>query len=534
MEAGTRPIRPAVYLFFFGVIAAVVFLTHAPLFRLPFYWDELGQFVPASLDLFQTGAWVPYTTIPNVHPPGVMAYLAGFWHFTGYSIAATRIAMLLMASAGAYFSFLLAIELGKGTPGFPAFSALMFLVLSPLFMAQAMMAQLDMPAMVFSILALLLFLQNRMRVAALACVALVLAKETGLVLPAVFGAWLLWERRWREALLFTAPLLPLAVWLWVLHRSTGHWAGNASFEQYNLIYTLHPVRFALALVRRFYYLFLGSGHWVGALALLYARRNSRLFRTRPWAIVGVFAVAHILLISIFGGAVLERYLMPLLPLLYIAFAAALALAPLKWRIAGVAALVAMLVMANFLNPLYPFPWENNLSYAQFVTLDRRAADYVENQYSGATVTAMFPLAGALRRPDFGYVTHAVKVRDIDDYTMKTLRTLRSQPPDVLVVYSTTWDPLHILERGMVRRLLEAYYGFQPQASSAEIVSLLHMHSVAKWTAGGQWVEIFESDAFRPRTMDVRNRASLRFSRTQRGETGVLVEDVNFRESGRAQ
>ncbi len=534
MEAGARPIRPAVYLFFFSVITVVVFLTHAPLFRLPFYWDELGQFVPASLDLFQTGAWVPYSTIPNVHPPGVMAYLAAFWHITGYSIPATRIAMLLMASAGAYFSFLLAVELGKGVPGFPAFGALMFLVLSPLFVAQAMMAQLDMPAMVFSVLALLLFLQDRMRGAALACVALVLAKETGLVLPAVFGAWLLWERRWREALLFTAPLLPLASWLWALHRVTGHWGGNASFEQYNLIYTLHPVRFALALVRRFYYLFMGTGHWVGALAIVYAWRKSGLFRTRPWAIAGVFAIAHILLISIFGGAVLERYLMPLLPLLYIAFATALAMVPFKWRLAGMAALVAMLVLANFINPLYPFPWENNLSFAQFVTLDQRAAGYVENQYVGATVATMFPLAGALRRPDFGYVTHPVKVRDIDDYTLPTLRTLQQQPPDVLVVYSTTWDPLHILERGLIRRLLETYYSYQPQASSAEIVSLLHMRSVAKWTADGQWVEIFESDTFRPHTMEVRSGPSIKFPRAQRRETGVLVQDVNFREPGRAQ
>lgn len=503
MEAGSRRIRPTVYLFFFGVIASVVFLTHAPLFHLPFYWDELGQFVPASLDLFQTSAWVPFTTVPNVHPPGVMAYLAGFWHLTGYSVESTRVAMLLLASAGALFSFLLAIELGKRTPGFPAFGALMFLVLSPLFVAQSMLAQLDMPAMVFTSLALLLFLQNRMRSAALACAALVLAKETGLVLPAVFGAWLLWERRWREALLFTAPLLPLAVWLWALHRATGHWAGNASFEQYNLVYTLHPVRFALALVRRFYYLFIGTGHWVGAIAVLYAWRKTSLFRTRAWAVVAVFAAAHVLLICVFGGAVLERYLMPLLPLLYIAFATGIAALPPRWRLTSVGLLVTMLIAANFVNPLYPYPWENNLGFAQFVSLDQKAADYIENQYAGTTVATMFPMAGALRRPDFGYVSRPVKLHEIDDFTLKSLRKLLPDPPEVLVMYSTTWDPLHLLEQGSVRWLLEKYYDYQPQATTAEIVELLHMHSVAQWTAGGQWVEIFEADSFRPHTIVVR-------------------------------
>ncbi len=503
MDRQTRRIRPAVYLFFFGIVAAVVFLTHAPLLRLPFYWDELGQFVPASLDLFQTGAWVPYTTVPNVHPPGVMAYLAAFWHLTGYSIVSTRVAMLLLASAGALFTFLLAIEMGKTTPGFPAFTALMLLVLSPLFIAQSMMAQLDMPAMVFSVLGLLLFFQNRMRSAALVCVALVLVKETGLVLPALFGAVLLWDRRRKEALLFTAPLLPLAVWLGALHHATGHWGGNASFEQYNLIYTLHPVRFALALVRRFYYLFLGTGHWVGTVAILYAWRKTPFFRSRPWAVVAIFAGVHVLLISIFGGAVLERYLMPLLPLLYIAFAVAFAALTLKWRLIGVGLLMTMLIAANFLNPVYPFPWENNLAFAQFVSLDEQAADYVENQYANATVATMFPLAGALRRPEFGYVSHPIKVRDVDDFTLKNLSALRNDVPDALVVYSATWDPLHVLEWGFIRRVLENYYDYRPQATAEEITALLHMHSVALWTAGGQWVEIFESDTYRPRTINVK-------------------------------
>jgi len=56
-----------------------VLLSHATFLKLPFFWDELGQFVPAALDIFRTGAWIPYSTVPNVHPPGVMAYLAVVW-----------------------------------------------------------------------------------------------------------------------------------------------------------------------------------------------------------------------------------------------------------------------------------------------------------------------------------------------------------------------------------------------------------------------------------------------------------------------
>src|SRR3984885_2411317 len=111
----------------YGMLAAFLILAHGPLLRLPFYWDEAGQFIPASLDLFRTGAWIPVSTLPNVHPPGVMAYLAACWSIFGYSIPATRIAMLLIAALGALSTFLLGIEMSRGSTGTPAFAALVLL-----------------------------------------------------------------------------------------------------------------------------------------------------------------------------------------------------------------------------------------------------------------------------------------------------------------------------------------------------------------------------------------------------------------------
>src|SRR6266566_5538610 len=139
------PVRLRSYILAFGLIGAFLILAHGPLLRLPFYWDEAGQFVPASLDLFRGGAWIPVSTVPNVHPPGVMAYLAGVWSVFGYSIAGTRIAMLLAATLGLLFTFLLGIELARGSTGAPAFAALALMCLSPLFFAQSMLVQLDLP-----------------------------------------------------------------------------------------------------------------------------------------------------------------------------------------------------------------------------------------------------------------------------------------------------------------------------------------------------------------------------------------------------
>src|SRR5947209_15392942 len=106
VEAQPRRTRRSSYVLLFSWLGLAIFLAHSPYFTLPYFWDELGQFVPAALDILHDGAWVPRSAVPNVHPPGVMAWLAGVWTLFGYSIPATRAAMLLLGSLGALFTFL--------------------------------------------------------------------------------------------------------------------------------------------------------------------------------------------------------------------------------------------------------------------------------------------------------------------------------------------------------------------------------------------------------------------------------------------
>lgn len=454
---------------------------HAPLLHLPYYWDELGQFVPASLDLYHTGALVPYTTVPNVHPPGLMAYLAGVWYVAGYSVLNTRLAMLLLGSAGAMAVFLLAIQLCRSAAGMPAFAAVLFLICSPLFFAQSMLAQLDMPAMVFTCFALLLFLRERFRASALVCVLLVMVKETGIVAPFVFGCWLWFEKRRSDALWFLLPLLPLALWLALLRSSTGHLFGNAAFTEYNVFYNLHPVRLVLALARRLYYLFVGTFHWIGTVAvMLTLRAGGRLFRNRAWAVAVSIVVLHVVLVSVMGGAVLERYLLPALPIIYIAFAAVLP------GYAAVA-LLAGLIANNFINPPYPFPFENNLAFSDFVELHEKAASFVESHYPESRIETTFPLAQALARPEFGYVSRKMQVREISGFRPADIKP---EEAEVFVLYPTMLHPYHISDRLGVGGFLHRFYGYEPDVSAETLTSRFQMRSVARWTRRGQWIEIF--------------------------------------------
>src|SRR5579884_4093926 len=102
-----RAIRPGSYAILFALFASIVIPSHLWLARLPYYCDEAGQFIPAALDILHGGNLVPHSTVPNIHPPLVPAYLAGVWRVAGFAPAATRGAMLVLASFGVLTAFLL-------------------------------------------------------------------------------------------------------------------------------------------------------------------------------------------------------------------------------------------------------------------------------------------------------------------------------------------------------------------------------------------------------------------------------------------
>jgi 4-amino-4-deoxy-L-arabinose transferase-like glycosyltransferase len=488
--APRRRIRPDTYLFFLALFAIVLFLSHAPWLRLPYYWDELGQFVPAALDIFHDGAWIPHSTVPNVHPPAVMAYLAAFWTVAGCSPLSTRVAMLLVASIAVLVAFLLAIELCRNVRGAPAFMAVLLLCASPLFFAQAMLAQLDMPAMLCTCLALLLFVQNKIRLAALACTALVLVKETGLLVPLLFGAWLLYEKRRRDAAWFLLPGAALACWLMFLARGTGHVFGNAEFTRYNLYYPLHPVRFAFALGRRLYYLFFQDFHWVGTVAILLACRRG-VFAGRAWRIAWLTVGIHVLFLSAVGGAMLERYLLPVLPIVYIPMVAAMSVYKGPLKLVCQVALLAGLIVGNFWNPPYPFPFENNLAFTDFVVLQQTAAEFVARNYAGQRIATVWPLTSALSRPEFGYVRRAMPVYSLPDFTAHSVDSL-DWPHDarVLVFFSRTWNPeWSWTSIGLVRRIWRYFYDYEPDLTITEM-RRRPLLPVARWHRHGQWIEVY--------------------------------------------
>ncbi len=489
-KAQPRPNRSYYLIFFYLLFALPLFAIHLTFLSLPYFWDELGQFVPTALDLLHFGVLVPKSTVPNVHPPGVEAYLVLFYQLFGYSIIVTRTAMLFLSSIGLLTLFLLAIHLSKGTEGAPAFLPPVLLLVSPLFYTQSMMAQLDMPAMVFTLLALLLFLKGRYPWAAISCTVLVLCKETGLVVPAIFFLVLLSRKQRREAAYFIAPALFLAAWLLLLHRVTGYWLGDPGFAHYNVTYSLHPVRIVLSLVRRFYYLFLAEFRFIGTLILVLSLRKLHPFRTPDWTLVLTISAVTGILVSVLGGAELERYLMPVLPIFYIAVSVALTYQKSWVRLTAISLMLAGLLGSLYWNPPYPFPRENSLAMVDFVRLQETAALVVEKSFSGKRIATAWPYTSALQHPAFGFVRKPLHVVETMDFQFQSIAKLAPSSFDVLIVYTRTWSPERsVTALAPIRAFLTRFYGFQPEISSEECQSL-GLSEAVSWESRGQHITVY--------------------------------------------
>jgi hypothetical protein len=476
-----------------ALFALPLFAIHLPLLNLPFFWDEHGQFIPTALDLLRSGAWIAHSTTPNVHPPGVEVYLVVWYKLFGYSIPVTRVAMLVLATFGLLLTFLLAIRLSRGTRGAPAFLPPLLLLVSPLFYMQSMMAQLDMPAMVFTLLALLLFLREQYAAAAVASILLVLTKETGIVVPFIFFVALLTRKKWGRAGLFVAPAAALGLWLAFLHHATGYWLGNPAFAHYNVGYALRPVHMALSFARRFYYLFFAEFRWIGFAALVFAFRRPAaraLFRSPAWRVTIAVAAAQMVLVSIFGGADLERYLLPVLPLFYIAVSDALTYFRRPSGMAATGALAAGLIASLFWNPPYPFPFENNLAMVDFVHLQQIAGAFAERHLAGRRIATAWPYTSALEHPEYGFVSRPLKTVETGDFHFDSVRAVPAASFDVLITYTRTWAPPHgVTALPVVRRFLGHFYDWQPEITPQQCNSL-GLDPLVSWRMHGQQITIY--------------------------------------------
>ncbi len=516
-------------LLFFLALFAVLILLHWPLLRLPYFWDEAGYYIPAALDFFRAWLLIPKTTLPEGHPPLVMIYLGLAWRACGYSAWITRAAMTSIAAATLGSLYALARRVASREI---AIWSVLLLALSPLFFAQSTLAHLDLAAALFTVLAVRFLLGDEAWLFALAASLAVLSKETAVVLlPVVWlqawrrsrlVPWPSWPcpdtggtpvaRRERRAPLSTwiplvAPLLPLAAWALYYHHSTGYWIGNRGYLSYNVYSTLSPVRAFWSLLRRVYQLFIGgfnglltsgalAGLWWGRKHAANGTRDTSPVPARPWRafifLTGGLAAIYLLMLSVVGGAILSRYLLPVLPLFYLATVAMVTRLPRFPARLLLGAAAACFVAAWFINPPYPFPLEDNLAYADFIRLHEQAAHYLETQPGRPRILTAWPATGELASPFLGYVRDPLRVVPVEGFAPQDLRDVPPDSFDLLYLYSRRWEPPGnwVARSPGWLQMQGRYFDYHPQADPQAVAARFHLHLRAEMERRGQWVRIY--------------------------------------------
>ena len=505
--------RPLPLWVLYPLFFVAVYLSHWPLLRLPFFWDEAGYYIPAALDFYQTGSLIPHSTLTNAHPPLPSILLAGWWHVAGYVLSGTRTFVAFVAAAGLLGVFRLARLLAG-----PAVAAAVTLLTAiyPIWFVQSTLVHADIFAAAFTLWALSFALEryaapDRPQAPAMIAAGFlfsfaVLSKETAIGTPVALGCWELYKlarRRpadWRWLLTFLLPIVPLVLWFAYHRHMTGFVFGNPEFLRYNVTANFSLGRVAASLWHRVNHLFLHMNLYVATLCTLAALLMPRREDASPTAVLqrpaletlGVIVAANGFAFSILGGALLTRYLLPIYPLLLL-----IAVAVWRQRIKAWPALAAFtaaaFVAALFVNPPYPFAPEDNLTYRDFVLLHRQAIEIITTRFPYATVLTAWPATTELEHPQLGYARVPIKVTPIDDFSFDQIQRAAMDPGayDTALVFSTKCVPppgtLNLTRRsaGTDAR----FFDFHNDLAPRQVAGLLHGDIVWQASRGCEWAAI---------------------------------------------
>jgi hypothetical protein len=386
--------------------------------------------------------------------------------------------------------------------------------LYPVFFVQSSLAHLDLAAAGLTFWGLLAYVEDRRWATAVWFSLAVLVKETAILAPLALFAWELIglllkldarKGKGRSSNPLLLPLVPLAFWYAFHYARTGFVFGNPEFFRYNVQATLQPLRVLLALGLRLWQVVGYLNLYFLSLAAMLAmwlpslhdngEERKRISLDVQFSFFTVIA-AYVVAMAAVGGAVLARYMLPVVPLVIILFVSTLRRRVRLWR--GVVAIVALAFVAGLLvNPPYGFSIEDNLAYRDYILLHLHAEDFVEARYPMARVLTAWPASDELSRPYLGYVTRPMRVFRIEDFTIEQMMAasdLRSNF-DVALIFSTKYQPPHPwFERWRTwQRWKTQFFGYHRDVPPAAAAQILGGRIVYNDTRGGQWIGVIEME-----------------------------------------
>lgn len=300
-------------------------------------------------------------------------------------------------------------------------------------------------------------------------------------------------------------LLPLALWYAYHYARTGFVFGNPEFFRYNVQGTLHPLRVFLALLLRIWQTFGYLDLYVLSLAcvaaLMFAPikdaqgERPRIDFSVQFSFLAI-AILYLISLSVVGGAVLARYMLPVVPLVILVCVSTIWRRLPAWKaVIGVISLA--FVSALFVNPPYGFSPEDNLAYCDYIRLHQRAETFLEERYPHARVLTAWPASDELTRPYLGYVPKAIQVVKIEDFSAEQVLSAADARSsfDVALVFSTKYRPQHsVFDRlRLWQEWKSRYFGYHVDLTPEVAASVLGGNIVYVERRRDQWVGIIEME-----------------------------------------
>jgi hypothetical protein len=501
----------------FGILFAGEVVIHYPLLRLPYFWDEAGYYIPAARDLLVTGSLIPLSAPSNAHPPLVMGYLALGWKIAGTSPLVTRVAMLAVSAFALLGLFRLSTRVANESVGWATVACT---AVYPVFFSQSSMAHLDLAAAAFTFWGVDAFLAENAIATAIWFSLSVLAKETAVLAPGALLAWsvlcpfvgtqrsqISCRSRPRGSMIM-ALVVPAGVligWYGYHFAKTGYVFGNPEFFRYNVQATVSPLRILLAMCMRIWQTFGYLHLWILTVLTCWAMtkeplRDRGVERPRiaiaTQCLFGAVALAYIVVMAVIGGAVLARYMLPVVPLMLLVCVSTFWRRSRHW-LALVGAVAVAFVGALFMNPPYAFSFEDNLAYRDYILMHEDAAHYLEAHPPRSRVLTAWPGSDELTRPYLGYVRHPFSVLRVEDFSPEQMLSAGSMRGmyDTAFLFSTKYEPGHtvLAKWGWWQNVKRRYFGYHEDIGPELAASELGGQVVFREAKPGQWAAVISFD-----------------------------------------
>ena len=203
-------------------------------------------------------------------------------------------------------------------------------------------------------------------------------------------------------------------------------------------------------------------------------------------------LTYLAFMSAVGGAVLARYMLPVVPLVILLWVSTLWRRMRYWKLI-VAAVAIAFVMGLFVNPPYGFSLEDNLAYRDYVVMHAEASRFLAMRCPTARVLTAWPAADELSRPWLGYVSRGFPVVRIENFSAAQidLAVAARDRFDVALVFSTKYEPEHPLMENWDawRRVKERFFGYHRDLSPEDVAQRLGGTIVYHKEVNGQWIAV---------------------------------------------